>query len=220
VDSAFHAAQLKGRKVARKIRSKAATSRTTISVLGYSILSLLTRKERSGYELSRFTSGVRSTLFASSGHSNIYKELAKLKRDEYVTFRVMKEARPFDKKLYSLTARGGEALRTWLRAEPGLFSNRRELNIRAHALWLVDDDDAASILDKQIEIAKAEIEALRHHSEYLQEDNEVSFPPTAQHPLFGTYSNIMLEIDSRKLMVRWCTWMKEQRGRTSSRKPK
>jgi hypothetical protein len=79
---------------------------------------------------------------------------------------------------------------------------------------------AASILDKQIEIAKAEIEALRHHSEYLQEDNEVSFPPTAQHPLFGTYSNIMLEIDSRKLMVRWCTWMKEQRGRTSSRKPK
>ncbi len=196
--------------MSRKPSTRATAPRTTMSVLGYSLLSLLARKERTGYELSRFTSGVRSMIFASSGHSNIYKELAKLKRDKYVTFRVVKEARPFDKKLYTLTPLGRDTLRAWLKSEPELFSNRRELNIRAHALWLLSKKEAAAFLDKQIELATQEITDLKEHSAYLQKENKVTFPPPAQHPLFGTCSTIMLEIDSRKLVIDWCNWIRKQ----------
>jgi PadR family transcriptional regulator AphA len=193
-----------------KKSTKKTAPRASLSVLGCSLLSLLARKERTGYELSRFTSGVRSMIFASSGHSNIYKELAKLKRDNYVKFRVIKEARPFDKKVYSLTELGRSTLQSWLKSEPELFSNRQELNIRAHALWLLSKKDAAAFLDKQIKLAAQEIASLEAHSAYLQSENQVTFPPVARHPLFGTYSNILLEINSRKLTIDWCTWIQQQ----------
>lgn len=193
-----------------KKSTRTTAPRPSLSVLGCSLLSLLARKERTGYELSRFTSGVRSMIFASSGHSNIYKELAKLKRHNYVKFRVIKEARPFDKKVYSLTALGLSTLQCWLKSEPELFSNRQELNIRAHALWLLSKKDATAFLDKQIELAAQEIASLEEHGAYLQKQNQVTFPPSARHPLFGTYSNILLEIDSRKLIIGWCNWIKKQ----------
>jgi DNA-binding PadR family transcriptional regulator len=196
--------------MSRKPSTKTADPRTMMSVLGYSLLSLLSRKERTGYELSRFTSGARSMIFASSGHSNIYKELAKLKRDKYVTFRVVKEARPFDKKIYTLTPLGRDTLRSWLKSEPELFANRRELNVRAHALWLLSKKEAVAFLDRQIDLATQEIASLKEHSAYLQKENQVTFPPAAQHPLFGTCANIMLEINSRKLVIDWSNWMKKR----------
>lgn len=183
---------------------------TDVSVLGYSLLSLLARKDRTGYELSRFTSGARSMIFSSSGHSNIYKELAKLKARKYVRFRIVKEARPFDKKVYSLTKLGRNTLRTWVASPPDMFSSRRELNIRAHALWLLTPNEAMEFLDKQIAIVETEISELDTHSRYLQEENNITFPPPPQHPLFGTYSNIVLEADSRKLMIDWCKSIKTQ----------
>ncbi|RAI41127.1 PadR family transcriptional regulator [Rhodoplanes roseus] len=198
--------------MSRRPSTSTAAPRATISLLGYSLLSLLARKERTGYELSRFTSGVRSVIFASSGHSNIYKELAKLKRDKQVTFRVVKEARPFDKKVYTLTPLGRETLLDWLRSEPEPFSSRRELSIRAHALWLLSRKEAVAFLDRQIALAAQEIENLKAHSTYLQTENDVGFPPAFQHPLFGTCANIMLEIDSRRLVIDWCEWIKTQLG--------
>lgn len=193
----------------RTARTKAKKA-PEVSVLGYSLLSLLARKDRTGYELSRFTSGARSMIFSSSGHSNIYKELAKLKARGYVTFRIIKEARPFDKKVYSLTKLGRETLRTWVASPPSMYSSRRELNIRAHALWLLTPNEAVGFLDKQIAIVHAEIEELDAHSKYLQEENDITFPPPARHPLFGTYSNIVLETDSRRLMIDWCKSIKAQ----------
>ncbi len=184
--------------------------RAEISVLGYSLLSLLARKDRTGYELSRFTSGARSMIFSSSGHSNIYKELAKLKARKYVNFRVIKEARPFDKKVYTLTALGRDQLRTWVASPPDMFASRRELNIRAHALWLLTPEEAIAFLDNQIAIVEQELGELDAHSQYLQEQNNIRFPPPPQHPLFGTYSNISLETGSRKLVIDWCKSIRSQ----------
>lgn len=193
----------------RTTRTKAKKT-SEVSVLGYSLLSLLARKDRTGYELSRFTSGARSMIFSSSGHSNVYKELAKLKARGHVTFRIVKEARPFDKKVYSLTKLGRDTLRGWVASPPSMFSSRRELNIRAHALWLLSPTEAMDFLNKQIAVVEAEIEELETHSRYLQEENDITFPPPAQHPLFGTYSNIVLETDSRKLVIDWCKSIKTQ----------
>lgn len=195
-----------------KRRMTATGARATMSVLGYSLLSLLARKERTGYELSRFTSGARSMIFASSGHSNIYKELAKLKRDRYVTFRVVKGSRRLDKKVYSLTPLGLETLHAWLKSDPAKFVSRRELNIRMHALWLLDRADANALIDRQIDLAEAEIRELQFHWKYLEADNEIRFPPPAQHPLFGTYSNILLEIEVRRLTIDWCKTIRHRRN--------
>ena len=193
---------------------KAATKRTvqrkreTISVLGYSLLSLLARKQRTGYELSRFTAGARSMIFSSSGHSNIYKELAKLSERKLVTFHIVKDERPFDKKVYTLSALGRERLLQWVKAKPSRI-DRTELNVRLHAIWLLKPLEAEALLEKHIALAEQELHDLEQHREYLQTENDIELP-APQHPLFGTFANIDLEVENRKLIVRWCQWVQKR----------
>jgi len=179
-----------------------------VSVLGYSLLSLLARKQRTGYELSRFTAGARSMILSSSGHSNIYKELAKLSARNLVTFRVVKDDRPFDKKVYTLTVAGRERLLQWVKSKPTKI-DRTELNVRLHAIWLLTPAEAQSLLEKQIALAEQELNELRQHRNYLQEENDIGSPPP-QHPLFGTFANIDLEIAIRKLIVSRCQQIQKQ----------
>ena len=194
--------------------AKSATKRTTqrksetISVLGYSLLSLLARKQRTGYELSRFTAGARSMIFSSSGHSNIYKELAKLSARKLVTFHVVKDERPFDKKVYSLSTLGRERLLQWVKAKPSRIE-RTELNVRLHAIWLLKPAEAQALLEKQIALAEQELQELVQHREYLQKENNIELPPP-QHPLFGTFANIDLEAENRKLIIKWCQWVQKR----------
>jgi hypothetical protein len=117
------------------------------------------------------------------------------------------------KKVYSLTALGRDTLRKWVASPPQMYSPRRELNIRTHALWLLTPQEAQDFLDRQIAIIEAELSELDAHSQYLQTENDIVFPPPAQHPLFGTYSNIVLETDSRRLAIDWCKSIKAQWAR-------
>lgn len=199
------------KKPARKVSEKnkgALEENQNVSVLGFSLLSLLARKQRTGYELSRFTSGARSMIFSSSGHSNIYKELAKLATRKLVTFHIVKDARPFDKKVYTLTPLGRDRLLRWVKSAPPRIE-RRELNVRLHAIWLLKPAEAQALLERQIALANAELQELLQHRQYLQKENDIQLP-SPQHPLFGTFANIDLETENRKLIVKWCQWIQQQ----------
>ena len=89
-----------------------------ISSLGYALLSLLARRDRSGYELSRSTSAPRDSLLWSAGHSQIYPELGKLANAGYVSFAAVAQARRPDKKVYRLSEAGARALKAWVRLPP------------------------------------------------------------------------------------------------------
>ncbi|HET7848991.1 MAG TPA: PadR family transcriptional regulator [Pseudolabrys sp.] len=180
-----------------------------ITCLGYTLLSLLARRSRTGYELSRFTAPPRSVALWSANHSNIYKELARLTKHDYVRFKTVKQARPQDKKIYRITASGLKRLREWAIEPPRQDIIRREINIKAHAAWLVDPIESAKLFRKQAKENRELIDSLSSHWERLQNQNDLSGPPRPSHPLFGTHAIIQLEISYRKELIKWCNWVEQ-----------
>ena len=81
--------------------------------LSYAILAALVNQSCSGYDLvKRFNKSVEC--FLSASHQQIYKALAKLEADEFVSAeKIEQENRP-NKKLYTVTELGRQALQQWI----------------------------------------------------------------------------------------------------------
>lgn len=81
--------------------------------LSYAILAALVNQSCSGYDLvKRFNKSVEC--FWSASHQQIYKALAKLEAEEWVTAeKIEQENRP-NKKLYTVTESGRQSLQQWI----------------------------------------------------------------------------------------------------------
>jgi DNA-binding PadR family transcriptional regulator len=140
----------------------------------------------------------------------MYPELAKLADAGFVRFSPVQQARRPDKKVYSLNETGAEALKTWVRLPPKPAPDRRELTVKAHAVWLIDRADAAAMFQDQVERTETEITEIETHRDMLSTQSEGPFPPPADDPLFGTYANTTYALDSRRQLVEWCEWVAER----------
>lgn len=178
-----------------------------ISSLGYALLSLLARRDRSGYELSRSTSAPRDSLLWSAGHSQIYPELGKLADAGYVSFAAVAQARRPDKKVYRLSEEGARALKAWVRLPPKPAPDRRELSVKAHAAWLIEPAEAATLFRDQAARTEAEIAEIEAHRDMLEAGTDGPFPPPVEDPLFGTYANMRFALESRRQLADWCLWV-------------
>lgn len=184
--------------------------RSKVSSLGYALLCLLARRDRSGYELALFTSPPRNYLLWSAQHSQIYPELAKLTSAGLIDFaHVQQESRP-DKKVYHLTESGRKLLEKWVLEPPRPVSFRQELALKSHASWLADPKAAAALFSEQAAIAQDQIDLIEQHRSRLEEQYGEKFPPPPSNPLFGTYANIKFAIDSRRQLIEWCRWMESE----------
>ena len=85
--------------------------------LRYAILASLIRKEGTGYEIANFFDWSIGNFWKSS-HQQIYKELAKLTKDKFVTFKQVHQTGKPSKKIYKITIKGQQELIKWLES-PG-----------------------------------------------------------------------------------------------------
>ena len=81
------------------------------------ILAGLIHKPRSGYDLTKWMERETSHFFAI-GHSSIYPALARLEREGLVRYEVVPSGQGPERKVYSITQAGREALLSWA-GEPG-----------------------------------------------------------------------------------------------------
>ena len=82
--------------------------------LSHIILGILNQQPLSGYDLNKeFNSTVAH--FWQTEQSQIYRTLHKLEEDDYVTVETIIQEHTPNKKIYSITKAGREALHTWLR---------------------------------------------------------------------------------------------------------
>lgn len=99
--------------------------------LGFIILGLLSYTPMTGYDLKAFFD--RSiNFFWSAELSQIYRELSRLEKQGYISFKTEhQEGRP-DKKIYSITQEGEGAFMEWLRDFPDTLStpSRNEFLVR------------------------------------------------------------------------------------------
>ncbi len=83
-----------------------------MKTLDYVILAGLIHKPRSGYDLTKWMERETSHFFAI-GHSSIYPALARLEREGLVRYEVVPSDQGPERKVYSITEAGREALLSW-----------------------------------------------------------------------------------------------------------
>ena len=80
--------------------------------LKYVVLSLLNRQPQTGYEIVRsFDSSVG--YFWQASHQQVYRELSTLADSRQVRFKQVKQTDKPDKKIYTISAAGRQALQSW-----------------------------------------------------------------------------------------------------------
>ncbi|NNG39815.1 PadR family transcriptional regulator [Flexivirga sp. ID2601S] len=178
----------------------AAESTQQVSALGRALLSVLCRREATGYELSRVMS-TSTDYFWSARHSQIYAELARLEAAGLVRHTDIAAAGPRQSKRYAVTGDGRRSVLQWLRSEPEAHVDRDPVILRAHALWLLPPDEAAQVL-AGIERASRERLALYQSFERaLDEEGQGRVPG---HPDFGSWATVRAGIEFHQGRLRWC----------------
>jgi PadR family transcriptional regulator, regulatory protein AphA len=95
----------------------------------YAILGFLSWKQFTGYELKKVM--VDSPVFYWSGNNNqIYTTLVQLHKDGLVTNEVQHQEHLPSRKIYTVTDKGLESLKTWLISEPELPQARKSFLVQ------------------------------------------------------------------------------------------
>jgi DNA-binding PadR family transcriptional regulator len=105
--------------------------------LGEVILTVLAHRSMTGYEIARNFDRTLSWFWRAS-HQQIYRELARLGRGKCVSFRVVPQQGKPDKKVYAITLRGLQQLKSWISEPTDQRNPRYDLLVRILASSLLD----------------------------------------------------------------------------------
>jgi DNA-binding PadR family transcriptional regulator len=179
--------------------------RATTNVLGYALLGLLARGEKSGYDLA---AGLKEPVgfFWHAHHSQIYPELARLEAAGLVSHTVVEQSDRPDKKVHGLTERGRAALKSWLEAPLEVPKKRDELVLKAYSIWL--SDPAAAVQTMRDHAAAHAAHALTFETKLASLEKRVGpamWQPDS--PWFGIHAALRRGIGFEREYQAWCEWM-------------
>lgn len=179
----------------------------SVSTLGYALLTRLARKPHSGYELLQALKRPIG-FFWQASQSQIYPELKRLEVLGLVSFEVVEQTTRPDKKVYSITPEGREALRAWAVAPTEPEPSRNELLLKTYTLWLADPAQALKLFRVQEDRHRSQ---LAHYERILADiEQEHPAPIKVHEPLFGDYATLQIGLRYEREYVDWCHWMVEQ----------
>jgi DNA-binding PadR family transcriptional regulator len=119
------------------------------------ILTVLTRGKMTGYEITRDFDQVLAHFWRAS-HQQVYRELARLDEDGFVTHEVVPQPGKPDKKVYGITRSGREELKRWVGAPTEPPRLQSDILVKLLASHAVDD----KVFRLEIERLQGEAEGL------------------------------------------------------------
>ncbi|NBD24039.1 PadR family transcriptional regulator [Paenibacillus glycinis] len=169
--------------------------------LAYALLGMLARKPCSGYELMKLLK-----LFWQAQHSQIYPLLAKLEKEGLVTFELIGQTGKPDKKLYSITDSGIDALREWIREQPPTDSTERdEFLIKIYAIGLVDPEAGRDLFLERREALVARLHRLEESIKLMEEEPGIPVTDIASKQ-FGRYLLHQRKVRMVREEIDWLDW--------------
>ena len=173
--------------------------------LSYAILGLLAREPLSGYEIAQRMKEPIG-FFWHAGHSQIYPELARMEQDGLVTHQIVEQHDRPDKKVYTVTEAGREAVRRWVTEPAPVPVARDVLVLKAYSLWLADPTSAAALFrehERRHREQLAASEALHAHF-----TETASIAPDHLNPAdFAAYATLRRGIGYEREYADWCAWV-------------
>ena len=183
--------------------------------LGYAIMSLLERGDASGYELMKtFDQSVAA--FWHATHPQIYRELARLEKQGWVSHkRVIQSGRP-NKKVFALSKAGRAELIRWLQ-EPSLPAPQvNDLStLKAFSLYLLTPERALAKIAELAEIHRPIFEE-RKRVEEMMRTNAVR----SSGPELGTYLSLLRGVTYEDGYLKWCEWAQKAIRQASGAQPR
>jgi len=126
--------------------------------LRYALLGLLADRPYSGWQLLKHFEGSLAYAWPAR-HSQIYPELARLREAGLIE---QTGEGPRGAKEYTLTSTGREEVERWLRETTPSRNTRDEALLRVFFLWLLDPEEAAEYLDREVEFQRRMLADLEH----------------------------------------------------------
>jgi PadR family transcriptional regulator AphA len=174
-----------------------------MNTLSYGLLSLLTRCPRTGYELMQ-----QIQPLWQAKHSQIYPLLAKLEQFGYVRFVAVTQKDKPDKKVYSITDSGLEALREWMPEPTDEPVKRDEMLLKCYCLRLTDPEKGKSLFEQRIVLFEQKLERLGGMLAELQREiNEEEAGLDFGSPHFGNYILLQKAIGNAQGEIDWSRWV-------------
>ena len=172
-----------------------------MNALAYALLSMLYRKPFSGYDLKKMME-----LFWQAKHSQIYPLLAKLEREELVTFELISQSSKPDKKIYSITDKGMAMLKSWIVDEPAAVPVMRdEFLVKLYAIGLTDPATARRIFDDRLLAKKVAIARLQKEIDLMESQKDDSLTDITNKQ-FGRYLLYKRKLRLEEEEIEWVYW--------------
>ncbi len=165
--------------------------------LKYAILGLLYQEDQTGYELMK---QFESTLneFWSAKHSQIYPELKKLNEEGCVEFQIEIAGTSLEKKLYSITEKGKEEFRSWLRDETKISATPKDISrLKIFFSGYLSIAEQKELLMDQLRQHEAR---LQHLKENQKKFSHIPEKNTAE---FGDYLVLLGAVMREETQCRW-----------------
>src|SRR5918993_2892527 len=172
----------------------------------YVILAGLIRNPRSGYDLSRWMQRETSHYF-KVGHNRIYPALSDLEREGLVVHEVMPSDRGPQRKVYSITEVGREALLCWVDSPPIERQVRDEQLVKVLCYGFLPTERALARLE---EVKALHEEKLNRYEGYQRGlEVELREGRVSEETYLGTLLTLRRGIGAERSYVEWCEEAKE-----------
>ncbi|MDF2514021.1 MAG: putative transcriptional regulator [Herbinix sp.] len=170
--------------------------------LSYGLLSLLSTEPMSGYDLT-----TKINKFWRSTHSAIYPLLSELEEGNYIELTLIEQTGKPDKKIYHLTDKGKELLRSWFISETADEVCRDEMTLKLYCINCMDEEAAETLLKEYEDRCNKRIEMYHKNLariKVLAQEN----PDNAPASVFGSYIMTQRGLQKTELDLKWCEWVR------------
>jgi DNA-binding PadR family transcriptional regulator len=173
-----------------------------MNTLGYVLLSLLSIKPYTGYELVQ----IMQTASWQAKHSQIYPLLAKLEQEELLTFEHVEQIGKPNKKIYSISQKGVALLKQWIVEPPATPIIRDEFLMKMYAISLTDTDTAKRLVHERLSTYEEKVASRKATIQNLEEEHKETIKDiTSKH--FGRYIFFQRRLRLEQEEISWCKWV-------------
>ncbi|MDP9486214.1 MAG: PadR family transcriptional regulator [Actinomycetota bacterium] len=172
-----------------------------MKTVNYVVLAGLLLRPRSGYDLARWTEGVAGHFF-SVGHSSVYPALADLERRGLVAHEVVTSDRGPERKVYSPTEAGREALLGWAEEPAPMPRIRDEGLVKALCFGHLPEGRALALL---AEVKERHAQKLAEYEGYERDlRRSLREGGISGEAYLGTLLALRRGVGEEEGYVRWC----------------
>ena len=170
--------------------------------LSYGLLSLLSTEPMSGYDLT-----TKINKFWRSTHSAIYPLLSELEEESCIELTLIEQTGKPDKKIYHLTDKGRELLRSWFISETSDEVCRDEMTLKLYCINCMDEEAAEKLLTEYEGRCSKRIETYQNNLARIKKLSQES-PDNAPASVFGSYIMTQRGLQKTEMDLKWCAWVR------------